>query len=149
VKAETAIWKKSEKKLVLKGDVCLERGSITLKAPEVVLFGDIDNPYLITASGKVYVEDKKREAKIEAERIEVFLKERRAKAFGSVKIDYRGRRVWAEEAVYGPEDKVVLSRACKLSDERGSFSAESIIYFITEDRIQLKGNVKGALRLRE
>ncbi|MFH0775257.1 MAG: LptA/OstA family protein [bacterium] len=144
VKADSASYKKQEGVLYLEGNVCLVKGSITLKSPLVKLTGEMNNPKVLIASEGVSVLDKGRDARIKAKKIEAFLKEKRASAEKDVEVEFSGRKIWADSARYDGEKNIVtFTGSCKAIDSTGTFTASSILYFMDEDRIQFKGEVAG------
>ncbi|MDI6752290.1 MAG: LptA/OstA family protein [bacterium] len=144
VKADSASYKKQEGVLYLEGNACLVKGSITLKAPLIKLTGEMNNPKVLVASGGVSVLDKGRGARIKAKRIEAFLKEKKATAEKDVEVEYSQRKIWADSAMYDGEKNIItFTGSCKAIDSTGTFTANSILYFMDEDRIQFKGDVAG------
>lgn len=147
--SDSANWNKEKQVLVLKGNVVLKRGSITLKAPLVKLKGEIENPEKIIASGGVIVSDKERNATIKAETIEVFLKEKRAYCKGGVKIEYKDRIISGKQGVYeGLKNIAELKGSCTMIEAGRVFEAETMRYFIEEDGIEFEGSVKGKIEVK-
>ena len=146
VKADSASYKKQEGVLYLEGNACLVKGSITLKSPLVKLTGEMNNPKILVASGGVLVLDKGRNARIKAEKIEAFLKEKKASAEKNVEAEYSGRKIWADSARYDGEKNIItFTGSCKAIDSTGTFTASSILYFMDEDKIQFKGDVSAII----
>lgn len=146
MRGESASWNKKKGLLVLKGNVVLESGSITLLAPIVKLKGEIEDPKEIICSGNVMVIDRGRNATITAGRIEVFLKEKIAYCKGGVKISYKNRIISGNAAKYEKGKNIAtLNGSCTMSEENRYFSSETMRYFIDDERIEFEGNVKGHL----
>ncbi|MEW6007126.1 MAG: LptA/OstA family protein [bacterium] len=146
---DSASWNKEKQTLVLKGNVVLKRGSITLKAPIVRLKGEIENPEKIIASGGVIVSDKERNAIIKAETIEVFLKEKRGWAKQGVRIEYKNRVILGKQGVYdGLKNIAELKGSCTMTEAGRVFEAETMRYFTEEDKIEFEGSVKGKMEVK-
>ncbi len=149
VSSNSASWDRTKEVLVLKGNVVLKRGPLTLKAPIVQLKGQIDKPEKIIASGGVFVLDKERNAKIKAETIEVFPLEKKAICKGDVSINYQGRIISAKSGYYeGIKNIAKLTGSCTLEEEGKYFEGDIIKYFLDEERIELEGSVKGSLLVK-
>ena len=151
ITAGSLVWDKKEGVVTLKEDVVITFKEGVIKAPLVKGFGELRDLKKIEAEGGVIIIDN-RQRIITGEHLEYFKEKEYALVSKNTKLvdESNSLEMTADQTeVFFKERKVISTGEARIIKGTDEFRAEKIFLYDEEERIEMIGEIKGVIHLKE
>ncbi|MBU0568045.1 hypothetical protein KKC52_08350 [bacterium] len=151
ITANSLVWDKKEKIVILKEDVVITFKEWVIKAPLVKGFGELRDLKKIEAEGGVVIIDNQGRI-ITGERLEYLKDKEYALVSKNTKLvdESDSLEVTADQTeIFFKERRVISTGNARVIKGTDEFKAEKILLYDEEGKIEMIGKVKGVIHLKE